>query len=140
MSHAGKLRQTLRGALVAAVVAFATACATPPPPPEAQRVMQTELFLFIYRPGASWRDGVPMSQQEGMRAHGAYMLQLLSEGRLVAGGGFHDTATEGGMAIVRAGGMEEAQSILGADPAITSGTFTADLRHWRSRFGGVGAP
>jgi uncharacterized protein YciI len=102
--------------------------------------MQTELFLFIYRPGSSWRDGVPMSQQEGMRAHGAYMQQLLNERRLVAGGGFHDAATEGGMAIVRAAGMDEARSILAADPAITTGTFAADIRHWRPRFGGIGAP
>lgn len=142
MQRTNTFRRAMRGALLVFALAFAPACATAQPslPADAQAVTQTELFLFIYRPGPTWREGAPIARQQGMREHGAYMQQLLSESHLVAGGGFHDTGTEGGMAIVRAASIDEARAILAADPAITTGTFAADLRHWRPRFGGVEAP
>lgn len=90
-----------------------------------------ELFLFLYRPGPSWRKGVPMKDQ-GLQPHGAYMKRLLDDGRLYAGGGFVDV--DGGMAILRARDMEEARAILAADPAITAGIFQAEIRQWRPRF------
>jgi uncharacterized protein YciI len=90
-------------------------------------------YLFIYRPGPSWKPGVPMARQD-MRPHGAYMARLDAEGRILAAGGFPD---QGGMAIVRAAGLEEAQRMLAADPAIESGLFLADLKAWTPRFGDV---
>lgn len=117
-----------RSILIATLAAVA-GCAA-----QSQSTAQTpprELFLFLYRPGPTWREGVPMREQ-GLAPHGAYMQQLLNQGRLVAGGGF--TSDDGGMAIVRCADIDEARAILAADPAITSGIFTADLRHWRPRF------
>jgi uncharacterized protein YciI len=90
-----------------------------------------QLFLFLYRPGPAWRAGVPMRQQD-LRAHGAYHARLVSEGRSVAGGGF--VGMDGGMAIVRASDLAEAQAMLAADPAIVNGVFAADVRHWQPRF------
>jgi uncharacterized protein YciI len=90
-----------------------------------------ELFLFIYAPGPAWKDGVPLSRQ-GLAPHGAYMQELLSQGRLHADGGF--VSDRGGMAIVIARDIGEAQAMLAADPAITSGIFSATLEHWRPRF------
>jgi uncharacterized protein YciI len=89
------------------------------------------LYLFIYRPGPAWKPGVPMAGQD-LRPHGAYMAKLDAEGRILAAGGFPD---QGGMAIVRAASLEEAQRLLAADPAVTSGVFLADLRAWKPRFG-----
>lgn len=90
-----------------------------------------QLFLFLYRPGPAWQPGVPMRQQD-LRAHGAYHARLVREGRSVAGGGF--TGLDGGMAIVRAADLAEAQAMLAADPAIINGVFAADIRHWVPRF------
>jgi uncharacterized protein len=89
------------------------------------------LFAVIYRPGPAWREGVPMRDQ-GLGPHARYMQELLDGGRLVAGGGFADD--DGGMAILRAAGLEEARAILAADPAVTSGIFVGDLEEWRIRF------
>jgi uncharacterized protein YciI len=117
-----------RSVLIATLAAIA-GCAS-----QQQSAAQTprrELFLFQYSPGPAWREGVPMREQ-GLGPHGAYMQQLLNEGRLFAGGGY--TSDDGGMAIVLAANIDEARAILAADPAITSGIFTAELRHWRPRF------
>jgi len=93
-----------------------------------------EAYLFLYRPGPAWRAGVPMREQ-GLAPHGAYIQRLQAEGRLFAGGGFVNA--DGGMAIVLAANLEEAEALLAADPAIISGIFVADLRHWRPRFRGT---
>jgi len=102
-------------------------------PPQAAPTAQNarSLFLFVYRPGPSWRPGVPMREQD-LRAHGAYHAQLVRDGRSVAGGGF--VGMDGGMAIVRAADLAEAQAMLAADPAIVNGVFAADIRHWVPRF------
>jgi uncharacterized protein YciI len=120
-----------RTALFAVIVlALSAACAsaqTGAPQPAAG----VQLYLFQYSPGPAWRDGVPMREQ-GLAPHGAYMQRLMEEGRLFAGGGY--ASDDGGMAIITAANMDEARAILAADPAITSGIFVAQLRHWRPRF------
>jgi len=125
-------RSFLRAAMVAVALSVAPACATAQTgtaPAEATAARQ--LFLFQYSPGPAWRAGVPMRQQ-GLGPHAAYMQRLQDEGRLFAGGGY--TSDDGGMAIVTAADMDEARAILAADPAIVSGIFVAELRHWVPRF------
>lgn len=90
------------------------------------------LFAFIYRPGPAWKPGLPMARQD-LRAHGGYIAKLAAEGRIVAAGGW--SGADGGMAVLRAADADEAQRLLAADPAITSGVFAADLRRWSPRFG-----
>ncbi|MGQ0661125.1 YciI family protein [Sphingosinicella sp.] len=90
-----------------------------------------QLFLFLFRPGPAWQPGVPMRQQN-MREHGAYHARLVREGRSVAGGGY--VGEDGGMAIIRAADLAEAQAMLAADPAIQNGVFVAELRQWAPRF------
>lgn len=121
----------LRATLVAAALALSGACTTPANAQQAQAEMTQQLYLFQYAPGPAWRAGVPMREQ-GLGSHGAYMQQLRNEGRLFAGGGY--ASDDGGMAIVMCANIDEARAILAADPAITSGIFVAELRHWRPRF------
>jgi uncharacterized protein YciI len=121
-------RRSLAALLLALPVGLSAACASAQTAP-AQAPQQ--LFLFQYSRGPAWREGVPMRQQ-GLGPHAAYMQQLQNEGRLFAGGGY--ASDDGGMAIVTAASIEEARAILAADPAITSGIFVAELRHWRVRF------
>lgn len=89
------------------------------------------LFLFLFSPGPAWRPGVPMRQQD-LRDHAAYHDRLVREGRGFAGGAYR--GMDGGMAIVRAADLAEAQAMLAADPAIVNGVFVAELRQWMPRF------
>ena len=72
-----------------------------------------------------------MAQQD-LKAHAAYHATLVSENRAVAGGAY--VGMDGGLAIVRAADLPEAQAMLAADPAITNGVFVAEIRQWRPRF------
>ena len=103
----------------------------PPPAAEPATTAPRRLFLFFYRPGPAWRAGRPMREQD-LRAHAAYHARLLSEGRAFAGGGY--VGEDGGLAIVRAAGLDEARAILAADPAIQNGVFVAEIRQWAPRF------
>jgi len=96
--------------------------------PAAERVL---LYVFVYRAGPAWKEGLPMAEQD-LRPHGAYIKKLHADGVVFAGGRFTDR--DGGMAIVRAISPEDAQAILAADPAITSGVFTAEILPWAPRF------
>ncbi len=99
--------------------------------PVREAVQSRQLFLFLFTPGAAWREGVPMHRQD-LRAHAAYHDRLVSEGRGFAGGGY--VGMDGGLAIVRAADRAEAEVILAGDPAILNGVFAAELREWRPRF------
>ena len=126
------LFNTLRYAGLGLALALSPACASAQSQQAPAHVAaQQQLFLFQYSPGPTWRAGVPMREQ-GLGPHAAYMQRLQNEGRLFAGGGY--ASDDGGMAIVTAANMEEAQAMLAADPAIVSGIFVAELRHWRVRF------
>lgn len=120
--------------LLLAIVAAGPARSADPAGPSnagAPVAVKAELYIFLFRPGPNWRDGVPMRDQD-LRAHAAYHSQLVREGRGFAGGGY--TEMDGGMAIVRAANRSEAEAILAADPAILNGVFTAEVRAWRPRF------
>ena len=70
--------------------------------------------------------------QQDLKAHAAYHAALVRENRAVAAGEY--VGMDGGLAIVRAADLTEAQAILAADPAIMNGVFIAEVRKWRPRF------
>ena len=117
-------------ALMAVAGSFALSAGCASAQPQAAAAAQ-QLFVFQYAPGPAWREGVAMREQ-GLGPHAAYIQQLQTEGRLFAGGGY--ASDDGGMAILTAANIEEARALLAADPAITSGIFIAEVRHWRVRF------
>lgn len=124
------LTSTMRALALSVAVVLTPACATAQQS-QTEAAATQQLFLFQYSRGPAWREGVPMREQ-GLAGHAAYMRQLQDEGRLFAGGGY--VSDDGGMAIVICANIDEARAILAADPAITSGIFVAELRHWRPRF------
>lgn len=89
----------------------------------------SKLFVIYYTPGESWQDGKPFTEQRLMD-HGAYMKQLYDKGQLTHGGPFLDST--GGISIIKAENIEDAQAILAADPAIVNGVFKASLHPWFS--------
>jgi len=124
------MKTAILGALCALALAMPVAAQVPAGTTPAA-APQRQLFLFLFSPGPNWRPGVPMRQQD-LRDHAAYHDRLVREGRSVAGGGY--VGMDGGMAIVRAADLTEAQAMLAADPAIVNGVFAAELRHWVPRF------
>jgi uncharacterized protein YciI len=72
-------------------------------------------FIIIYRPGAAWLAGKPRAEQS-LQEHGKYLLGQYRDGRLRFAGPFEDDA--GGMAVIEALSLEEAQAIVDHDPAV----------------------
>lgn len=124
-----KLGLLIAAGLLTATIASAPAMAQTAADAEAARPAQ--LFVFTYRPGPAWRAGLPMARQ-ALGAHAAYHKRLVADGRSFAAGPF--LTSEGGMAIVRAADLKEAQAMLAADPAIRSGVFTGSIEAWRPGF------
>ena len=96
----------------------AQAPAGPPPQP---------LYLLVYERGPAWIEGKPIHEQK-LGEHVVYIRGLIDNGKVVAGGPFGDES--GGMAIVRAESLAEAEAMLAADPALTNGTFKGRVRQW----------
>ncbi len=61
-------------------------------------------------------------------AHLDYLNKLFVEGKVVMAGPFTDK--RGGMVIYKAESWEEAKQLAEADPAVTSGARTLELREW----------
>ena len=97
-------------------------------PPEAQKALAKRMYLVVYRPGAGWIQGKPMQEQPPLKEHGRYMLQLYRQGVLQFAGRFGDNI--GGAMAFTAKDDAEANAIVAADPAVTSGMFTHELRAW----------
>jgi uncharacterized protein YciI len=57
------------------------------------------------------------------------MRRLRDEGRLVLGGPFLDEES-GGLAVIEAGSLEEADALAREDPSIASGFLTVHVRPW----------
>ncbi len=67
--------------------------------------------------------------EQHVGAHRQYLKQLDEQGILVISGPFADR--RGGMVMIRAESEEAARAIADADPLVTSGSDTYELRHWR---------
>ena len=84
-------------------------------------------FLCVYRPGAKWLAGKPLEQQP-LKEHGRYMLELYRRGVMRLAGRFVDGS--GGAMVFGADDEASAQAIVAADPAVEAQTFTYELRQW----------
>jgi uncharacterized protein YciI len=84
-------------------------------------------YLCVYRPGARWLAGKPLSEQP-LREHGRYMLDLYRRGIMRLAGRFADGS--GGAMLFGADDDASAQAIVAADPAVVAQTFTFELRQW----------
>lgn len=63
-----------------------------------------------------------------IRAHVAHLRQLDAAGRLILCGPFGDQ--HGGLIVIRADSLEEAQAIAAADPFVASGAEEFEVRSW----------
>jgi uncharacterized protein YciI len=111
-------RQFVLAGLSAALAGASSAQAAQPDQPS---------YLCIYRPGAKWLTGKPLSEQP-LREHGRYMLDLYRRGIMRLAGRFADGS--GGAMLFGAEDDASAQAIVAADPAVVAQTFTFELRQW----------
>ncbi|MEW8978350.1 MAG: YciI family protein [Symbiobacterium sp.] len=74
---------------------------------------------------------------ELMAAHYEHLGRLQARGQLVLCGPFADKS--GGMTIIRAGSLAEAEAVAQADPLVTSGAEDWEVRPWVIT-GGEGRP
>jgi uncharacterized protein YciI len=84
-------------------------------------------YLCVYRPGAKWLPGKPLSEQP-LREHRRYMLDLYRRGVMRLAGRFADGS--GGAMLFGADDDASAQAIVAADPAVVAQTFAYELRQW----------
>jgi uncharacterized protein len=85
------------------------------------------LFFVIYSPGPAWVEGKPTDQQ-ALRDHGRYMLDLFDQGFMKQAGPF--VGSDGGAALIEAESEAAARELLEADPAIAEGVMVYTLRQW----------
>lgn len=85
-------------------------------------------FVIYYRRGAAWVDGRSVFEQP-LQEHLAYMKSLNERNILILGGPFTDDA--GGMIIVKATALEEANELFAKDPAVRTGVMTAEAHPWK---------
>jgi YCII-related domain-containing protein len=117
-------------AIGAAAVLAATGALAAPAPATVVAAQPTVMFAVVYRPGPAWKPGVPMASQ-GLGPHVRYMTTLLQDGRIAAAG---PLGPEGGLVLLYARDLADAQTVVAADPAVQAGLFTGRPERFVPRF------
>lgn len=87
-----------------------------------------ETFIVIYKPGAAWIKGKPVTEQP-LTEHFKYLLGLYKSKILIYAGPFGDDT--GGAAVFEVSNADEAKNLAERDPAVTSGVMIYELHSWR---------
>ncbi|SFU43471.1 YciI family protein [Pseudoduganella namucuonensis] len=99
------------------------------------KMLQKALYVALRTPNDLSRFG------ELLEAHLQWAIAAEQRGELFASGPFVEEGGApgalGGMSIVRASSMEEAQQILARDPFIREGVYLPSIRKWLLMEGGV---
>ncbi len=94
------------------------------------------LFLVTRSHGRGWREGRPLEEQDGWRAHADFVNALEARGWVVLGGPVE--GTDDALLVVWASDEAEIRHVLADDPWTTSGQLTTSAVHpWEIR---IGAP
>lgn len=96
--------------------------------------MKTQYFVFLHRPGPNWLKEKPVHEQP-LEGHFQYMAQLSGSKILVLGGGFLDHS--GAMGVLKAGSLDEAETLVAEDPAVCDGIVKTSVHPWFVTVGGT---
>ena len=88
-------------------------------------------FVIVLERGPNWLPGKTVSQQP-LREHGRYLQRLMANGELVLAGPFLDD--QGGLILLKAANLSEAQQIANEDPAIQKGILRPTVHPFRIAF------
>ena len=88
-------------------------------------------FVIVLERGPNWLLGKTVSQQP-LREHGRYLQRLMEIGKLLLAGPFLDD--QGGLILLKAANLSEAQQIASEDPAIQKGILRPTVHPFRIAF------
>lgn len=111
--------------LLIALLLFSSLSADAPPATQPARVT---LFAVIVTPGPAWKATEAAGSRLDLTRHQAYMSDLRDKGKVAMGGPFSDGT--GGLIIYQTQTIEEAKTLLAADPAVVDGVFEARVHPW----------
>ena len=121
----------MRSVAIAVLCIAAASCASHPkeeamaPAPAAQPQI---VYAVRHLPGPKWLAGKPPQEQPGIGAHIGYMQSCDEKKILVCGGPFLDGS--GGLCVLRAASLEEAESLAKADPSVAAGLLVPEVHPW----------
>src|SRR5262245_53775382 len=121
----------MRAVAIAVLCLAAVSCASSPkeeamaPAPDAPPQI---VYAIRHLPGPKWVAGKPPQQQPGIGEHIAHMQSWDQKKILVCGGPFLDGT--GGLCVVRAASMEEAEALAKSDPAVAAGLLAPEVHPW----------
>ena len=93
------------------------------------------VFVAIARPGPNWVPGKSPQGQPGFDEHVAFLASLRDKGALLAAGPFGDQ--QGGMALLRAGFLAEAKSMIEHGAFAEAGVIEWEVRAWMTDLSGL---
>jgi uncharacterized protein YciI len=117
----------LRLAVLVLTAGLVAAAAGPPAREARGGPAMKSTFLVLYRPGPHWAPGKPIREQPP-KEHGKYLLDLYARGAMRFAGPFDDNT--GAAVVLEAADEAEAKALVGGDPAVKNGIFTAELHPW----------
>lgn len=85
-------------------------------------------FAIFHTPGPNWDWSKDYREQPGVMSHVEYMSGFSDAGKMVFGGPFLDGS--GGMMILDAANMEEAEKAASENPTVKSGLLKFQIRPW----------
>jgi uncharacterized protein YciI len=97
--------------------------------PKTPENMQMHPFCMLLH-GDKWESR--RDRDEQLTAHERYISDLRARGKLGAGGRIEAPDDLVGLVIFRAIPLEEAQQLLGEDPAVKAGVLRVEYHHWWS--------
>lgn len=123
----------MRSVAIAVLCVAAASCASPPKEEAKEEAMAPApkpqiVYAVRHLPGPKWIAGKPPQEQPGIGAHIGYMQSWDEKKILVCGGPFLDGT--GGLCVLRAASMEEAETLAKADPSVAAGLLVPEVHPW----------
>lgn len=103
----------INGWLVFFAISFGANAGAAEAPPQS-------LFIVHFETGPSWNESLALNDQPGFREHSANLSRLRSEGIIVFGARYDDL----GIVFLDVEALDEAKSLMEADPGVRSGIFS----------------
>ena len=95
----------------------------------------TNYVVGLLRKGPRWTAESTPETKAIQAGHMENIRKMASDGKLVVAGPFSDNADLRGMFIFHGPSMDEARTLVDADPAVKAGRLVVDLHPW---FAGAG--
>ena len=111
-----------------------------PPAPRAAAgevvALPQPLFIVHLTTGPNWIKDKPSNEQAGFKAHSENLSRLRTEGMLVMGARYQDSAADKGMLIIRADTVAAVTAQFAADPMVKDKLLVLDIAEFKPFYDG----